>query len=135
MQNSFAHDLGNDIEAEVLHNLVHDDLNQDDQLTHYCDAAAEADAAADIRESYESRDAEFVDELEHAWDSIATVAHQRAFEVVAESCVTVISDGDEWADEGHYDVDAVDNAKHEAREWLQTHTDIAERVGALEVLA
>jgi len=40
--------------------------------------------------------------------------------------------GDQWAAEGHWTESEIADAQHEAREWLQLHTNIASRLGLLE---
>ena len=132
-QGDFASRFAEDFDADVLANKVHDDLGADDQLARLCDAASAADAAGDLRESYHGEDAEYVEEVEEAWGTLSHVARERALEVVAEACATVIDEGDEWAEAGHWEAEAIREAKHEAREWLQMHTNEAARAGVMEV--
>ncbi|PHQ45146.1 hypothetical protein DJ68_14715 [Halorubrum sp. C3] len=132
-QKNFASRLAEDFEAAAIQNAVHDDLGVDDQLARLCDAAAAAAAAGDLRESYHGEGADGVDAIEEAWGKLSHVARQRALEVVAEACAHIIDEGDEWVEEGHWEADAIAEAKYEARTWLQQHTNEAARVGALEV--
>lgn len=132
-QKDFASRLSEDFEAAAIQNAVHDDLGEDDQLARLCDAAAAADAAGDLRESYHGEGADGVGEIEEAWGKISHVARQRALEVVAEACARIIDEGDEWVADGHWETDAIAEAKYEARTWLQHHTNEAARVGVLEV--
>ena len=132
-QKSFASGFAEDFEAAAIQNAVHDDLGEDDQLARLCDAAAAADAAGELRESYHGEGADGVEEIEEAWGKLSHVARQRALEVVAEACARIIDEGDEWAADGHWEADAIAEAKYEARTWLQHHTNEAARVGVLEV--
>lgn len=132
-QGGYAEQFADDFDAPLLHNKVWDDVDEDDQLARLCDAAEAADAAGDLRESYQGEDAELVEKIDEANGLLGWVARQRALEKVAEICAEVIEDGDEWTDA--WSQSDVDDAKHEAREWLQTHTAEADRVGVLEVLS
>ncbi|MBX0325780.1 hypothetical protein EGH21_22440 [Halomicroarcula sp. F13] len=134
MQSDFAERFADEFDEAPLHNKVWDDLGEDDQLARLCDAAAMADAAADLRVSYLGEDVDHLEPIEEAEGTLGWVARQRAVEAVAEVCATLIQDGDQWVEEGHWEQTTIDGAKQEAREWLQTHTTEAERVGALEVL-
>jgi len=133
-QSDLAERMASDFEAVPLHNKVYDDLQEDDQLARLLDAEATANAAGDLRVSYHGNGTEFVDDIDDAVGTLGHIARQRALEAVAESCATVITDSDQWVDEGHWEQTAIDGAKHEAREWLQLHTDDASRAGVLEVL-
>ncbi|KOX94233.1 hypothetical protein [Halorubrum tropicale] len=133
-QKSFASGFAEDFEAAAIQNAVHDDLGEDDQLARLCDAAAAADAAGDLRESYHGEGADGVEEIEEAWGKLSHAARQRALEVVAEACARVIDEGNEWVADGHWEADAIAEAKYEARTWLQHHTNKAARVGVLEVV-
>lgn len=132
-QSEFVSSMADDFEATALHNNVYDSLNGDDELAQLCDAAAAADTASNCRDETVGGAHDHTQACEEAWGHLSHVARERALEVVAECCATVINDGDEWVGEGHWDAEEIADAKHEAREWLQTHTNVAERVGALEV--
>jgi len=134
-QREFAKKMASDFDAAPLHNKVHDRLSEDDQLARLCDAAATADAAGDLRESYHGDGAELVEDVRDAWGKLAHVARKRALEVVAESCRTVIKDGDQWAAAGYWEREKVVDARHEAADWLQYHTTDAERADVLEEVA
>ena len=131
-QNTFSREMASDFDEAPLHNKVADAIDQDGQLARVLDAAARADEAADVRAAENGSGAEFVDNVEEAWGLLSNVARERALEVVAEACRTVIEDGDQWAAEGHWTESEIADAQHEAREWLQLHTNIAIRLGLLE---
>lgn len=132
-QGNFSSRLAEDFNAAPLANKIHDDLGADDQLARLCDAAAAADAAGDLRESYHGEGVDGADAIEEAWGKLSHVARQRALEVVAEACAHIIDEGDEWVEEGHWGADVMREANYEARTWLQHHTNEAARVGVLEV--
>lgn len=131
-QSELSSDMATDFDAVPLHNLVHDVVSEDDQLARLLDAAALADEAGDVRRDALGEDAELVDDVRDAWGKLSDAARERALEAVAEACATIIQDGDDWVEDGHCAQDEMDSAKHEARNWLQTHTNEASRVGVLE---
>lgn len=124
-QRQFAGNLPNDFETEVLADHIYDSLRSDQELARLCDAAAAADNAIDVREA----DDEVEENIRDAWGTLAHSCRQRAGEVIAESCAAVIEDGDEWVEDGHRERDAVDDAQHEAKQWLSYHSNEAERAG------
>jgi len=130
MQSEFT-SMASDFDETPLHNKVYDDINEDEELARFCDAAAAADEAGE----YRSRDDELTEAANECWGRLHWAARQRALGVVAEACEAVITDGDQWADEGHWDQETMDDAKHEAREWLRMHSNEAERTGVLGVLS
>ncbi|MDS0284700.1 hypothetical protein [Haloarcula onubensis] len=129
MQSGFT-SMAEDFDEPPLHNKVHDDIAEDEGLARFCDAAAAAEAAGE----YRGQDDRLTEAADESWGRLRWAARQRALGVVAEACATVITDGDQWVKEGHWEQQAIDDAKHEAREWLQVHTNEAERTGVLEAL-
>ena len=124
MQSEFT-SMADDFDETPLHNKVYDDIGEDEGLARFCDAAAAAEAAGE----YRGREDELTEAADECWGRLHWAARQRALGVVAEACATVITEGDQWADEGHWSQDDIDAAKHEAREWLQVHSNEAERTG------
>lgn len=133
-QNEFAQQMASDFDSPPLHNKVHDRLGDDEQLATLCDAAALADQAQNTRRDDLDEDAAFLDDIEEAWETLDYTARQCALEVVAECCQTVLADADAWVSSGYWSSEEIDEACSEARDWLQTHTNEAKRVGALDVL-
>ena len=131
MQSSFERRFAEDFDEAPLHNKVWDDIGEDEALARFCDAAAAAEAAADHRD----HDDELGEAADNCEGTFRWAARQRALEVVAEACATVITDGDQWADEGHWEQQTVNAAKREAREWLQAHTNEADRAGVLRMVS
>ena len=121
-------------ETPPLHNQVYDELGDDAQLRAYCDAAGEADVASDVRrKSREAIDEASIEALDGAWARLVDVAETRADEVVAAVCARFIKEGDTWVAEDLYEREVVSDARYEARSWLQTHLELAERVGVVDV--
>lgn len=131
-QGEFASGMASDFEATILHNAVYEDIEGDDDLAELLDATAYAEHAREARENTLGSGAARVDDIKEAWGTLSHVAETRAREVVAEACATVIQDGDQWAAEGHYSQAKVNDAQHEAREWLQLNTNVSGRLGLLE---
>lgn len=133
-QREFAESFATDFDAAPVHNHVWETVDADDQLAALCDAAAAADAAGDLREDCLGEDVEHAEKVEEAADRLHWVARQRALEVVAEACATVINDAGQWVADGIRTAEEMEDATFEAREWLQLHTNEAARVGVLEGL-
>lgn len=130
-QHKFADNMASDFETDALHNAVYADLLEDFQLRLLCDAASAADDVRDRRENYYGEDAAFIEALEEAWGSLHHIARQRALEVVAAACKTVVREGEQWAEEDSWDAVEIQDAKQEAREWMDLHSNEMERVGEL----
>lgn len=126
--------MASDFEQEPLHNKVHDNIGEDEQLAQFCDAAMNADTASDLRERYHGENAEFIEDTREAWGKLSYVARQRAMEVVAETCATLIREGDQWVEDGHWTAQEIEDAQDEAYIWLQSHTNQASRAGVLEAV-
>lgn len=122
-QNDFAARFATDFETEIVRNKVRDVVGEDDELARLCDAAAAADAAGDLRQSYHGEDAEFVEKIERSQHELDWVAHKRALEAVTEACAAVVEEGDEWAEKGDYSDEDVQKAVREAQAWLQVHSN------------
>ena len=118
-------------DAAAIHNTVHDDVLEDQDLALMLDAAFRAEEVEEYREA----DDEVAEALLEAWGKLSWATEQRAQEVVAQSCATVIQEGDQWAAEGHWDDDEIAVAQHEAREWLQVNTNAADRADVLDAIA
>jgi hypothetical protein len=113
-------------DAAAIHNTVHDDVLEDQDLALMLDAAFRAEEV----EKYREADDDVADALLKGWGKLSWAAEQRVQEVVAQSCATVIQEGDDWTDA--WDEAAIAAAKHEAREWLQVNTNAADRAGVLD---
>lgn len=124
-QRQFAGTLPNGFESTVLADHIHESLREDQELARLCDAAAAADEAAETRHAED----DIEESIREAWGTLAHACRERAGEVIAESCATVIEDGDDWVEAGHREREAVDDAQFEAKAWLSYHTNEAERAG------
>lgn len=132
-QRELADTAATDFDASPIHNRVHDDIVEDQQLAVLLDAAARTREASEYRDNLASPTR--TDDLDQAADRISHVARDRRHEIVAQACASIITEGDTWAAEGHWDRETVAAAQREARDWLQVNTNAAERVGVLDVLA
>ena len=133
-QKKLVRELAYPFDAAPLHNRAAEALGQDDQLWQLLEAWAEAEQALEVRDNAMgyTTDGSRCGDLDDAASTINEVVRDRALEVVADACVEVIEHGDEWAADGHWDEATIADAVHEAREWLQTNHEVAERVGSLE---
>jgi hypothetical protein len=131
-QGEFA-DMADDFEAIPLRNTISDAIINDDQLVQFCDAAAEAKNARHSREAAVGEDGTHVEYLNETWGRLVYVARQRALEVVAEACATVIQDEKQWGDDGHWDDETIHEAQDEARQWMRWHTNETNRANVEEV--
>jgi len=134
-QSELSRKYAGDFTHVPLHNEVADRVLEDDQLAQILDAAALANAAADTRVNYHGEDQAYVEKIEDAAGELSWTARQRALEVVAEVCQTIIDDGDDWIDEGHWETGEIRGAQAEAREWLQSNTNAAKRAGVLDAVS
>jgi hypothetical protein len=132
-QREFADGMASDFEYVPVHNTVHDEILDDDQLAWLCDAAATVSIASDLRERSYGEDGKYVENLEEIWGRLDYIARQRALEVVAEACATVIQDGEQWAEDGHWDAETIHKAQDEARQWMRWHTNETNRANVEEV--
>lgn len=132
-QKEFA-DMADDFEAVPLHNTVYDKIIDDKQLADCCDAAAEAKNARQSRECQYGENESHVEYLNETWGRLVYVARQRALEVVAEACATVIRDGDQWTENDQWNAATIQHAQQESREWLNAHSNETERAQVWEVL-
>jgi hypothetical protein len=132
-QKEFA-EMSQEFEVAPLSNTVSEAILADDQLTQLCDAAAEASIASDLRERSHGEESESAEKLQDAWGYLDYVARQRALEVVAESCASVIQGGEQWIEADQWDAATIYEAQDEARKWMSEHTNETERANVAEVL-
>lgn len=131
-QSRLETELASEFDATILHNKVCEDIVEDDELAQHCDALAATEQARDKRDAEHGHNDNFAESIDDVCGQFETIAQERAREVAAEACATVLRDGDQWADEGHWEQGKVDEAKLEATEWLTTNTNISSRLGLLE---
>lgn len=127
-QSEYARNMATDFDAEILENAVYENVGEDRELAQLCDAATSTKGAREQRETAHGSSAALVSDIEEAWGKLSYIARERAREVVAEACVTVLEDGEAWVSEGHCEKESMDAAQKEAREWLRTNTNVANRL-------
>ena len=130
-QRELASKMASDSEAAPLHNKVHEEIGEDEQLALLLDGADWTRHAQERRKDELGSDAERVDDLGEAAGTVSHIARTQAREVVAEACATVISEADQWVEEGHVGEQAAEDAVEEAGEWLRHNTNVSDRLGLL----
>jgi hypothetical protein len=124
-----------EIESAPLHNRVYEADDGAPETLHHLATAAEAAYHAEDCERDRDRDDPVRAGANTAFREAKAALDAYIDELVAGECLHVIEHADEWAEtRDHYDVEACEAAKHEAREWLQQHTEAADRAGVLEAL-
>jgi len=112
-------------DATILCNRVHETVdgqhNHDNHLLRALDLAERAYDLSDDAETDQLDSAAF-----GAAEELIAVTDDLVEEQIATACADVIQNADDWTDV--WEQEQVDAAKHEAREWLQTHEDVAGRV-------
>lgn len=132
---ALARENADELDSTICHNVVYEAVqgqhSHDDDLCAVLEIAENAYALADRREGIDRDD----DLRWAAFDAAETLNDQVdsvVDEVIAMALGELLEDlsNDDWTDA--WSQEEIDTAKHEAREWLQTHTEVAERVGVLE---
>lgn len=134
-QSEMASNMASDFDAEVVSDLVLEEIGDDRQLALILDTCVSSKQAHARRGAEMGDDAEFVDDVKDMHGRLSYIARQRALEVVAEACATVIHEADEWVDKERVSDTAAREARDEAREWLRHHTNEAVRVDVLEAIS
>jgi len=113
-------------DAAPIHNRVAEADDGDDlvlELALAAERAYYARKAADRRDAIGSR-------TRDAYRDLKDALFHRIDECVAQACADALRHGDEWRD--HYDDHDIRHARFEARQWLQTHREAAQRAGVWE---
>jgi len=129
-----AREKADEFDATLLHNRVSEQVSgahfTDDDLTRLVELAEGCyEFSAGRGESV--GDDEVASAAFGAAEELDEQVDRLVDEQIARACATIVADAPEWTDV--WDEEKIDAAVHEAREWLQTHMDAAERAGALEV--
>jgi hypothetical protein len=125
----------NSFEATPIHDRIYDADNGDDLVTELAEAAGRTYYA--VKEvSGSSRDRDYDDPVRRptraGYNELCDALHLRVDELVAQACGNALEHADEWPD--RYDEEEIGQSKQEARDWLEQHKDIAERVGVLDTI-
>lgn len=132
MLNDFGERMASDFETTLLHNVVYDRVPEDEQLQQLCEATARAEQAAETRRNTLGEDVDFAENIDRAEGRLRWTARQRAIEAVAEACAVVIREADDWDDAWRQG--EIDDAQHEAADWLRHHSNEGDRTGVLGAL-
>lgn len=111
-------------DSVLLSNVIHDRFTEDDQLVHLAEAGARLQYAVDTRHR-ELADDETAEQLDLQHGVLSHSIEQRARERLAELCELIVTEASTWDD--HWDTMQIEAAVAEARIWLQTNTNAAER--------
>ena len=127
---TLARETAKEFDATLLHNRVHEqvqgDHTTDDGLTRLVELAEGCYQLSELRDDRGRVAMATFDAAETLDREVDAVVNEQ----VARACATIVTDAPDWTD--HWDEDEIDAAVHEAREWLQLHTDAADRAGVLE---
>lgn len=110
----------------ILADVIHDRLREDEQLRQVITAYTETEAALSQREDEQWYD-DAASEIDDAVGRLRYAVRRRVREVVAELCSEVICDAGSWTDV--HDEEDLRETVEEAREWLSTNSNAAERAG------
>lgn len=112
----------------LLGDVVHDHFAEDEQLNALAAAYADAEEALEVREkSLDESDPVSV-AMETSVEKLTWAIEKRSRERIAELCEKVATEADHmWLDV--HDENELRTAHAEAREWLSTNTNPAERAG------
>lgn len=117
-------------DSRVLEDWMHTVDDGDDLVHHYAEAIANAQhAAEETDDRYGWRD-ELHTTTDEAVESLEAAFEDHLDVLVADVCATVALREGDWIN--HADGGDVEDAVHEARDWLQTHQEAAERAGVWE---
>lgn len=124
-----ADEAAEQFDATILCNRVHETVdgqhNRDHHLLRALDLAERAYDLSDDAEADQLDTAAF-----GAAEELMAVTDDLVEQQIATACVEVIQNVDDWTDV--WDQEQIDAAKHEAREWIQTHRDAADRADLLD---
>lgn len=127
---TLAGEMARQFDETPLHNTVADAVADDQILADLCSVAENATLVRDGWDTVGSCTDDALDDVDHAAETVARRAPDRALEVTAAACARLIRERDEWVIEGLAEPYEMDAAVEEARRWLQDNSDVAERVGA-----
>lgn len=129
MARSWADESAEQFDTTIMHNRVHETVDgqhdRDNMLIRTLDLAYRAYDLSDEADTVHLDSAAFA-----AGEELNDVVEDLVDEQIATACAHVILDGDAWTDA--WDLEEIDAAKDEAREWIQTHEAAARRAGVLE---
>lgn len=120
-QTDLARKVAQTVEHPGLSTMVEFAIIDDEQLTHLTDAAASSAAARHHRVEAVGSQGSRVDEVNESWRTLVSLAHDRAYEVVAEECLAVLGDGETGRETAE--------TREAARRWLQVNLEVVERAG------
>jgi len=125
-----ADDASTAFESTVLHNRVHEQVagqhNRDNHLIRLLDLAERSYDLADEYETDRTVSSEVFAAAERLNDQVDALVN----ESIARACATIVTESQDWDDV--HDPEDLQEARYEARAWLQQHQTAAERAGVWE---
>lgn len=129
--NAIARENADGFESTICHNVVYDSVQGQhehagdlEQLLTVCEDAY------GLADRFYSRDDEVWSAAFGAAEDLNGHIDTLVEETIADTLATLLGEVDDWTDS--WDEAEIEAAKHEAREWLQEHHEVAERVGVFE---
>lgn len=127
-----ANTAADQFEATLLHNRVHERVDGQHTTDHALAAVLDASERAHAIDDREDVPDAVGDAGFDAGERLYEVVDELVEDAIARACATIVIEAADWADT--WDQEQIAAAKHEAREWLQVHTEAAERAGVLEAV-
>lgn len=126
-----AHDTAEEFKSTILHNRVSEQVRGGH--TRHPDLLRVIQLAEGAYDLSEDRDDDVVGTAAfRAAEKLNDQIDALVDEAIAEACRVIICETDDWTDT--WDQAEIDAARREAREWLQSNLDAAERAGVLDDL-
>jgi len=121
-----ASDAAGQFDVTLLHNRVYEQVKG--QHDEHNDLIRLLDLAE--RSFQLANDRDHDDEIFAAAETLNSQVEALVDEQVAKACAVIVREADGWSDA--WDQTDIDDAKHEAREWLETNEEVARRAGVWE---
>jgi len=127
-----AGEAATQFDATVLHNRVHEQVaGQHDRNSHLLRLLDLAERSYDLAD-----DRRQVGELSPIFGAAEQLNDQvdaLVAEATARACATIVTESQDWDDV--HDAAELADARYEARQWLQQHTEAAQRAGVWKEVA
>lgn len=117
-----------EFDSNLIQDALFDHVREDDQLRYAADVVEQAYSLAEYRETVVDRDSVH-DDIFAGAEGLNDAADARFWEVIAERCVTIIESAHDWQDDRpDLDDEVIEEAVDEARQWLDEHDDVVDRL-------
>ncbi|PCR89334.1 hypothetical protein [Natrinema ejinorense] len=119
-----------EFDSRVLEDWMHTVDDGDELVYYFAEAIGNAWYANDEADGRYGWDDEIAEAVGGAAEELGDAFDAHLDVLVAETCATVALRNGKWVE--HHDDEDIEAAVHEAREWLQEHSEAAERAGVWE---